>query len=60
MSMAATSSRLARLKMAPPMRVETMFDLSADCMLFTKLEESWPLLPMVNARMSEIKKMPIA
>jgi hypothetical protein len=59
-SIAATSRRFARLKMAPPTRVETMLEASAAWMLFTKLEASWPLLPMVRARIREIRKMPIA
>ena len=60
MSMAATSSKLARLKTTPPSMAETMLEVSAKRTLFRKLLASWPVLPMVNARITEIRKMPTA
>ena len=60
MSIAATSRRLARLNSAPPMSALTMFEVSAAWTLFRKLEESFPVLPIVKARTSEIKKIPTA
>ncbi len=59
-SIAATNSRFARLKMAPPTIVDTMFWVSAERTLFRKLEASWPVLPMVSARISDTRKMPTA
>ncbi len=59
-SMPATSKRLARLNMAPPARVEIMFEPSAVLTLFRKLAGSSAVLPMVKARISEINKMPMA
>jgi hypothetical protein len=39
---------------------ETMLLVSAERTLFKKLVASWPVLPMVSARISEIRKMPTA
>jgi hypothetical protein len=39
---------------------EAMFVVPAAFTLFTKLLASRPLLPIVKARMREIKKIPIA
>ena len=60
MSIAATRRRFARLNRAPPMSAFTMFEVSAACTLFRKLEASCPVLPIVSASSNETRKMPIA
>ncbi len=60
-SIAATSSRLARLNIAPPTMVETIFDTSAERTLLTKLfGSSGAVFPMVKARIREMRKIPTA
>ena len=58
--MAATSNRFARLKIAPPTMAKMTSFVLAPWMLLTRLAASWPVLPMVWPRISEIRKIPTA
>jgi hypothetical protein len=59
-SIAATSKRLAKLNIAPPTIAETIFEASAERTLFRKLLGSFDVLPIVSARIREIRNMPTA